>query len=127
MQNLEVSGASYPAPPDKAMLAQLAFWVQMGAFAFVVFGESICAQLKVPPPPVLQTVQNNKFGTLMFVWLVGNMVQASLVSTGAFEIHKGDKLIWSSLEEKRIPNMEDLIKAFGKVGVEILPSIQDVE
>lgn len=118
---VEVSGESYPAPPEKVFMAQVAFWTQMGLFVLVMFGESIFAQLKVPFPPALQTIKDNKFMSLTLVWLVGNMLQANLISTGAFEIHTNDKLIWSSLEERRLPTMEDLIRGFGEVGVKILP------
>merc|ERR1712110_438562 len=97
----------------------------MGLFALVFFGESIFATFKMPVPEPLKAAQSNKFASFMFLWLIGNMVQSSLISTGAFEIHHGDKLIWSSLEEKRLPNMEDLIQAFNTTGVEFMQTHRD--
>lgn len=68
---------------------------------------------------------SNKFASFMFIWLIGNMVQGSLLSTKAFEIHHGDQLIWSSLEAGRLPNMNDLVAAFEKTGVEFMKMQSD--
>mmetsp|Transcript_45413 Transcript_45413/g.144786 ORF Transcript_45413/g.144786 Transcript_45413/m.144786 type:complete len:135 (+) Transcript_45413:439-843(+) len=125
LENLDVKGAEYPPPPDKVMAAQAVFYVQMVAFAMVFFGESLFSAMKMPVPGIFATIKENMFASFMLIWLVGNMVQSSLLSTGAFEIHHGDQLIWSSLEEKRLPNMGDLIKAFQKTGVEFMSMRQD--
>lgn len=125
LEELEVRGAEYPPEPQKVMYAQMVFYVQMGLFGLVFFGESLLSAASAGPLPLFDMVKENKFASFMFIWLMGNMVQANLLSTGAFEIQKGNKLIWSSLEEQRLPNMEDLVEAFGKVGVEFATSHRD--
>mmetsp|Transcript_75915 Transcript_75915/g.210739 ORF Transcript_75915/g.210739 Transcript_75915/m.210739 type:complete len:139 (-) Transcript_75915:374-790(-) len=129
LENLEVRGAEYPPPPGKVRMAQFLFYLQLALFAAAFFGESALQSMQISPPePVrnmLATMKENKFASFMFVWLAGNMVQSSLLSTGAFEIHHGDKLIWSSLEEKRLPNMGDLISAFRATGVEFMTTERD--
>mmetsp|Transcript_49636 Transcript_49636/g.141961 ORF Transcript_49636/g.141961 Transcript_49636/m.141961 type:complete len:139 (+) Transcript_49636:440-856(+) len=125
LENLEVRGAEYPPPPDKVMMAQGIFYLQMALFGFVFFGETLCESIGFPPPPICKAAKENMFASFMLIWLVGNMVQSSLLSTGAFEIHHGDELIWSSIEEKRLPNMADLIKAFQKTGVEFMTMQRD--
>jgi selT/selW/selH-like putative selenoprotein len=125
LETLEVRGAEYPPDPDKVMYAQFVFYVQLGLFAFVFFGESLLAAAQIPSVPILGMVKDNKFASFMFIFLVGNMVQANLLSTGAFEIYKGKELIWSGLEEHRLPNMQDLVTAFGKVGVEFMQTHRD--
>mmetsp|Transcript_91482 Transcript_91482/g.272983 ORF Transcript_91482/g.272983 Transcript_91482/m.272983 type:complete len:135 (-) Transcript_91482:78-482(-) len=127
LENLEVRGAEYPPPADKVMFAKLASYLQMGTFGLIFFGEKLFSAANMPVPAIFATAKENMFASFMFVWMVGNMVQSSLLSTGAFEIHHGDKLIWSSLEEKRLPNMEDLIKAFQKTGVEFLSAQEDAK
>lgn len=121
LANLEIRGSEYPPPPEKQRMAQVAFYVQMGFFALVFAGEQICGALKVPVPSILVSARENTMMSFMMIWLVGNVVQGSLLNTGAFEIHHGDQLIWSSLEHKRLPNMKDLIDAFAKTGVEFMP------
>lgn len=125
VDNLLVQGAEYPPPPGKKMAAQAIFYVQLAIFAFILCGEGLCSAMKVPVPAFYTQLQENKMVAFMVVWLVGNMVQGSLLSTGAFEIHHGDKLIWSSLKEKRLPDMGDVIRAFGEVGVEFAQSRPD--
>mmetsp|Transcript_47273 Transcript_47273/g.122162 ORF Transcript_47273/g.122162 Transcript_47273/m.122162 type:complete len:137 (+) Transcript_47273:470-880(+) len=120
LENIEVQGAEYPPPPEKQKMAQMVFFLQLGCFGFLFFGESLCNMLKVPVPAELKQVKENMFAACMLIWLIGNMIQGQLLSTQAFEIHHGDQLIWSSLEEKRLPNMGDLISAFQKTGVEFI-------
>mmetsp|Transcript_65280 Transcript_65280/g.147294 ORF Transcript_65280/g.147294 Transcript_65280/m.147294 type:complete len:135 (-) Transcript_65280:76-480(-) len=125
LEQLEVRGAEYPPPPEKVMAAQAVFYLQMGLFGLVFFGDTVFNFMKLPPPAIFATMKENMFASFMLIWLVGNMVSSSLLSTGAFEIHHGDQLIWSSLEEKRLPNMADIIKSFQKTGVEFMAMRQE--
>eukprot|EP00440_Ansanella_granifera_P062980 gb/GFBE01068293.1/.p1 GENE.gb/GFBE01068293.1/~~gb/GFBE01068293.1/.p1 ORF type:complete len:123 (+),score=35.24 gb/GFBE01068293.1/:1-369(+) len=118
-------GKPYPAPPAMQFAASVVFMVQVALWAVLFVGEAIFDSLKIPLPGVVKNAQENKMMSFMTVWLVGNMISAQLVNTGAFEIHHGDQLIWSSLQEKRLPNMADLMQAFAKTGVEFMQSHQD--
>lgn len=120
LEHLEVRGAEYPPPWTQKMLAQLAFFTQLLSFGLIFFGERLFQALEVPMPPMFAMAKENMFASFMAIWLAGNLVQSSLLSTGAFEIHHGDQLIWSSLEEKRLPNMADVIRAFKKTGVDFM-------
>lgn len=83
-------------------------------------GDAICTAMKVPKPGFLSAMQENRMMAVMGIWLVGNMLSAQLLNTGAFEIQHGDKLVWSSLETKRLPTMVDLKRAFEQTGVEFI-------
>jgi len=120
LENLEVTGAEYPAPPEKVLMARVVFYLQMAVFGGIFFGDNAFKAMKMPTPDIVTTIKDNKMPSFMAVWFVGNIIQNNLISTGAFEIHHGDKLIWSSLEEHRLPNMGDLIKAFEATGVEFM-------
>jgi len=121
LENLEVKGTEYPPPPGKKFAAQACFYFQLAVFAFIFLGDNLFTALKVPVPQLYTQMKENKFASFMLIWLVGNMVQGSLLSTGAFEIYHGEKLIWSSLQEKRLPNMGDIVKVFVASGVEFMP------
>lgn len=98
----------------------------MCCFGLAFFGESIFKALSVSMPGFIKMAQENKFATFMMIWLIGNSIQANLLSTKAFEIYHADQLVWSSLEEERLPNMGDLINAFRKTGVEFMESHRDL-
>lgn len=114
---LEVRGAEYPPAPHKRKMAQAVGYLQMSLLGMVFGGEKICTALGVPVPGFIDALGKNTVMSFMGIWLVGNVVQGNLLNTGAFEIHHGDKLIWSSLEMGRLPTMHDLIQAFGKTGI----------
>merc|ERR1719428_1637510 len=99
-------------------MATIVSYIQIAAILLVFGGEALCGAMKVEPPELLKTLTSNKFASFMFIWMVGNLVQTQLISTGAFEIYHGDAKIWSSLAEKRLPNLGDIYQAFEKTGVE---------
>lgn len=101
-------------------LSNAAFALQLAAFAMLFGGDAICTAMKVPKPEFLSAMQENRMMAGMGIWLVGNMLSAQLLNTGAFEIQHGDKLVWSSLETKRLPTMVDLKRAFEQTGVEFI-------
>ena len=42
-------------------------------------------------------------------FFLANMVETQLISTGAFEVSLGGQVVWSKLEEGRIPQPQELI------------------
>lgn len=120
LSDLEVRGSPYPPPLMNQYLSNAAFALQLAAFAMLFGGDAICTVMKVPKPEFLSAMQENRMMAGMGIWLVGNMLSAQLLNTGAFEIQHGDKLVWSSLETKRLPTMVDLKRAFEQTGVEFI-------
>ncbi|CAJ1344988.1 unnamed protein product [Effrenium voratum] len=74
--------------------SQVVFALQLAIFALIWAGDSICNAIKVPKPQMLSSMQESRMMTIMGIWLVGNMLSAQLLNTGAFEIQHGDQLIW---------------------------------
>ncbi|CAL8076327.1 unnamed protein product [Calicophoron daubneyi] len=52
----------------------------------------------------------NKISFCLMTFLLGNLVEGQLLSTGAFEIYFNDMPVWSKLESKRIPQPEELLQ-----------------
>jgi len=129
MQNLEVRGTEYPPGDGKVFASRCVMALQFAVISLIFGGNNIFQTLKVFPSQavsdMVSTMSENKMMSFMGVWLLGNVIQGSLLSTGAFEIHHGDQLLWSSLEEKRLPNMGDLVTAFKSAGVELMASSRD--
>lgn len=120
LTDLEVRGSPYPPPLMNQYLSNAVFALQLAAFAMLFGGDAICTAMKVPKPGFLSAMQENRMMAVMGIWLVGNMLSAQLLNTGAFEIQHGDKLVWSSHETKRLPTIVDLKRAFEQTGVEFI-------
>lgn len=122
---MEVRDSNYDPPAEKVWIARVVGYTQMAAFALVFFGKQIFDGLKMEAPDIVKTMQDNKLAAFMMLFFLGNTIQQSLLATKAFEIYHGDQLIWSSLETGRLPNVQDLIMAFKKTGVEFIESQAD--
>merc|ERR1719330_1173066 len=125
LENLEVRGTEYPPLAGKKMAAQAVFYLQLVIFAVIAFGDHLFSHLGMSPPQLYMSMKENKLMSFMAIWLVGNMIQGNLLSTGAFEVYHGEQLIWSSLKEGRLPNMGDVVQVFGAAGVEFMQSATD--
>lgn len=108
-RSLSVRPAAYPPHPAAALAAQVVTTGQLGAIASVFLFD------KALP----NEVRENKMMACFALWMGGSMISNSLTKTSAFEIYVGKKLVWSSLEHKRMPNMQDLVDGFAKAGVKL--------
>lgn len=85
---------------------------QYGGIAFVAVADRfIFPNLGMPVPPWFQQVQQNRFGAMMLPFFVGNMIQANLQKTGAFEVYYDGKLVWSKLHSGAPPNVHKIKQA----------------
>lgn len=76
------------------MASRVVSAVQMGFIGLALGGDQILPLLGVNDPPQLYTrMRENKLQWVMGAWFVGNMVQNSLTSSGAFEIFYDGKLV----------------------------------
>lgn len=120
ISDVDVQGGEYPPLPEKVFIASIVWYIQMFLFAIIFGGQAISNHLGIELPEGAKKMLENKFALFMFVWLFGNSIQSSLMSTGAFEIYHGHDKIWSSIEANRLPNHRDLMRAFEKQGIECI-------
>mmetsp|Transcript_7792 Transcript_7792/g.23461 ORF Transcript_7792/g.23461 Transcript_7792/m.23461 type:complete len:130 (-) Transcript_7792:169-558(-) len=104
---LQITDALMPVPPIKQFLASIVGYCQMGGFAIAFFGGGIFNALSMPIPPWAQYLQDNK-GTAIFIFFFGNMITSSLISTGAFEVYLGGRLLHSKINTGTVPDFESL-------------------
>ncbi len=91
---IDVILANYPPSLPKRLLGKLVPAVQIGVIAVVVAGEQIFPMLGfMAPPPWYYSLRANKFGTIASSWLLGNVAQSFLQSSGAFEVYLNDELV----------------------------------
>lgn len=64
-------------------------------------------------------IRENKMMVLFATWFGGSMISSGITKTNAFEIYLGDRLVFSTLKTKRMPNLSDLVNGFQKAGVKL--------
>ena len=104
-------GSNYPPLPQNQAMAHLARAAQMGTIAAAIFGKQAFASMGWPVPPLLQQMDEGKWGVSGFAWFVGNMVQQSLLKTGAFEIYVDGQQVSSKLREGQLPALDRVVGA----------------
>ncbi|KAL4610147.1 hypothetical protein ACB092_08G030900 [Castanea dentata] len=112
---IDVRLSNYPPSLPKRLLGKLVPAVQIGVVAIVVAGEQIFPMLGfMAPPPWYYSLRANRFGTIASCWLLGNVAQSFLQSSGAFEVYLNDELVFSKLQEGRFPGEIELKDLIGK-------------
>lgn len=86
--------ANYPPPLPKRILSKLVPVVQFGVIGIIVGGEQIFPRLGFAAPPQwYYSLRANRFGSMASTWLLGNVLQSFLQSSGAFEVHCNGELV----------------------------------
>lgn len=106
---MEVVGSNYPPTAVNVALSKLVGFGTMGAVATTFFGEKIFEMLGMPRPEFVQSMQSNKMGSCMGAWFLGNTVSQNLLNTGAFEVYYNGEVIFSKMEQKRLPNIPEIL------------------
>eukprot|EP00931_Biecheleriopsis_adriatica_P111413 TRINITY_DN85793_c0_g1_i1.p1 TRINITY_DN85793_c0_g1~~TRINITY_DN85793_c0_g1_i1.p1 ORF type:complete len:214 (-),score=53.02 TRINITY_DN85793_c0_g1_i1:168-779(-) len=123
-EKLEVQGVAVPTPPEQRFAANVVFLLQLTLWGVLFAGEAVFNTFKMLVPGVLALALENKMVSFMVIWMVGNAISGKLLDTGEFEIQCDGKLIWSSLEEERLPTLADVMQAFSKSGVDLLKLVE---
>ncbi|XP_058110261.1 selT-like protein [Magnolia sinica] len=106
---IEVTLSNHPPTLPKHLLSKVVPIVQVGVIGIVMAGEHIFPRLGfMTPPPWYFTLRANRFGTIASTWLLGNVVQNFLQSSGAFEVYYDGDLVFSKLREHRFPSEFEL-------------------
>ena len=84
-----------------------------------MMGDTICQAVGIPTPNFVKQIQESKVMYGITGFLVGNMIQSSMLQTGAFEIKVDGRLVFSKLESNRMPNMQEIVEIFRIEGIEL--------
>ncbi len=89
----------------------------MGFVILLIFGTNIFSALGFREPPEwYKKIAENKWMFGIGVFFVANMVSSQLLSSGAFEIYVGEKLVFSKLETGDMPSgivLKSVLDPFG--------------
>ncbi|GMR31869.1 hypothetical protein PMAYCL1PPCAC_02064, partial [Pristionchus mayeri] len=108
--HMQIEGANYPPVAWKTYVAQAINLLKMAGLISVVTGSNPLAVLGFGTPALLTWAHGNKLSACMMLFLLSNMVESSLMSTGAFEIFLGENQLWSKLESGRVPAPGELLQ-----------------
>ena len=97
-------------------------FIQFGGVILAFTGKNIKPYIgSLIPDNILDWIEGNKLMFGMACFLTGNMLNNYINNAGAFEIYCNEKLIWSAINnEKRVPNIETIIKMVSKYGGQLL-------
>lgn len=108
---LNIVGDNYPPPAVRQMLATFLSFVKFAILACVAMGINPFTQfLNTPTPSWYQYALDNKIYFCLMVFFLSNAIEGQLYSTGAFEVHYNDVLVWSKLKNGRIPSAQELMQ-----------------
>ncbi|KAF6153659.1 hypothetical protein GIB67_027526 [Kingdonia uniflora] len=112
---IDVLLANYPPPLPKRLLSKVVPVFQFGVMGIVMAGEQIFPRLGfITPPSWYFSMRQNRFGTIATSWLLGNVMQSFLQSSGAFEVYCNGELLFSKLKEQRFPSEFELREIVSK-------------
>lgn len=107
---MSIEGSNYSPEKWKEYIAHTINILKIAAIAVIISGRNPFLSIGMGEPVVLQWAQSNKISACMMLFLLTNMVESTLMSTGAFEIYLGREQIWSKLESGRVPSPQELIQ-----------------
>ncbi|XGW35667.1 hypothetical protein V3C99_019120 [Haemonchus contortus] len=108
--DMPIEGSNYPPAKWKEYLAHAINILKITAIAAIVSGSNPFQLLGLGEPAVMQWAHSNKISACMMLFLLTNMVESTLMSTGAFEIYLDKEQIWSKLESGRVPSPQELLQ-----------------
>jgi len=101
--------SNYPAPLPKRVLSKAVPFVLAGVVGITMAGERVFPMLGYTTPPQWYLYfRDNRFGTVASAWVLSNMAQSFLQSSGAFEVYCNGDLVFSKLQELRFPGELEL-------------------
>lgn len=91
---IDVILSNHPPTLPKRLLGKVVPVVQVGVIAIIMAGEHIFPRLGyMAPPPWYFSLRSNRFGAIASTWLLGNVLQNYLQSSGAFEVYCNGDLV----------------------------------
>jgi thioredoxin reductase-like selenoprotein T len=107
---LTVLGGHYPASAFAVTLSRAVMFAQvMLACVTLLDFDALGVSLERAPALVLE-LRNTKTQALLMIWVVGNMIHANAMNTGAFEVYYGGSTVFSKVESKTLPSFDAIFR-----------------
>ena len=113
MQN--ISGSTYPPSPTAERIASITNTIWLLGIFLLFGGSYIFKILNIPEPKILLMMKENQVASFVVLFMM-NSIGASQLSTGAFEISVNDVVVFSKLQQGRLPNLTDIVNGLVSQG-----------
>ena len=113
MQN--ISGSTYPPSPTAERIAAITNTIWLLGIFLLFGGSYIFKILNIPEPKILLMMKENQVASFVVLFMM-NSIGASQLSTGAFEISVNDVVVFSKLQQGRLPNLTDIVNGLVSQG-----------
>lgn len=126
-------------------MSQVLTTVQYSGLGLLFFGDSVFETIGMRPPALYEQAKQNKAWSAFLVFMIGNQINAGLVTTGAFEVTHGflakrcirdntivcrdmvqTETVFSKIEQGRFPAPEEVLD-FVRVRDGVAPAIDDLD
>jgi len=114
---LQSHGMNHPPSDKNALIAQVIGYAQMVGFALLFAGKFIFSALKMEQPFVVKWMTENKMHAFCGIFMLG-FASTQLMATGAFEVYYNGNVIFSKLDQGRMPHVQDLVSNLQMFGVQ---------
>uniref|UniRef100_A0A0N4ZJ32 SelT-like protein n=1 Tax=Parastrongyloides trichosuri TaxID=131310 RepID=A0A0N4ZJ32_PARTI len=107
--NIVIEGENYSPVYWKSSMAQIIGIIKFAFIFLIVTGKDPLMIVGISIPTLSNWLLTNKISSCMMIFMLSNMIEGMLMSTGAFEIFIGKERIWSKLESGRVPSPQELL------------------
>jgi len=114
---LQSHGMNHPPTDKNALIAKLIGYAQMAGFGLLFFGSLLFQTLKMEEPELIKWISGNKMNAFCLIFMMG-FLSTQLMATGAFEVYYNGHVVYSKLEEGRVPHVQDLVRNLQMFGVQ---------
>lgn len=103
-----IDGANYPPSEQSQLIAQLCSYLWIFGIIMLMGGSRIFNTFGIPEPSFISFMNKNNVICFVVLFMI-NSYGTNLLATGAFEVYIDDNLVFSKLQNGRLPNGEDII------------------
>jgi len=115
--NLQSHGMNHPPSDQNQMISQMIGYAQMAGFGMLMFGSYAFSAMKMQEPPIIEWMTNNKMNAFCLIFMMG-FLSSQLMATGAFEVYYNGNVVYSKLQEGKIPHIQDIVRNLQMYGVQ---------
>lgn len=108
---LRVEGDLHQLSWLRSLIGNLLFFSKLAIIAMIYKDINPFTYFQQETPRIWTYMQQNKVSASLFILFLGNTLESSMTSTGAFEIYFNDIPVWSKIETGRMPSVPELIQA----------------
>ena len=114
-KQLKITGANQPIEPIIQLILNMLSAIQLFTLACAIFGDRVFFGRQ--PPMLYYKIKEYAFGWMFAIFWVIPQILNKWIITGAFEVFVDGELVFSKLEQGRMPTAHDLTAPLIEMGL----------